>query len=67
MVPLTDEEKACKIKELKEKLNEKRILQKIREEQEARENEVSEKWYIYVLILLKVDSSQKRSGVCAIN
>ncbi|QSL66348.1 hypothetical protein MERGE_000726 [Pneumocystis wakefieldiae] len=40
MVPLTDEEKACKIKELKEKLNEKRILQKIREEQEARENEL---------------------------
>ncbi|EMR09577.1 hypothetical protein PNEG_02163 [Pneumocystis murina B123] len=39
-VPLTDEEKACKIKELKEKLNEKRMLQKIREEQEARENEL---------------------------
>ncbi|KTW27039.1 hypothetical protein T552_02531 [Pneumocystis carinii B80] len=40
MALLTDEEKACKIKELKEKLNEKRMLQKIREEQEARENEL---------------------------
>lgn len=37
---LTEEEKAIKLKELKEKLNEKQMLRKIQEEKEAHENEL---------------------------
>ncbi|KAG4305852.1 hypothetical protein PORY_000762 [Pneumocystis oryctolagi] len=38
--PLTDEEKAKKVEDLKKILSEKRRLQKVKEEEEARENEL---------------------------